>query len=88
LFRRTRFYIRRAGLQIAPARVFVSCANIEQIDSQRFNHATVTSLVHAARLKYPCVTRSVKKIQAEIAKLTPAEVRQISKWLAEYEAQL
>jgi hypothetical protein len=32
--------------------------------------------------------RSVKEIEAEIAKLTPDEVRQISKWLAEYEAEL
>jgi hypothetical protein len=32
--------------------------------------------------------RSVKEIQAEIAKLTPSEVRQVAKWLAEYEAEI
>jgi len=32
--------------------------------------------------------RSIKEIEAEIAKLTPDEVRQISKWLAEHEAEL
>jgi hypothetical protein len=31
--------------------------------------------------------RSVEEIEAEIAKLTPAEVRQVAKWLAEYEAE-
>ena len=32
--------------------------------------------------------RSVREIEAEIAKLRPDEVRQVAKWLAEYEAQL
>ena len=32
--------------------------------------------------------RSVEDIEAEIAKLNPAEVRQVAKWLAEYEAAL
>ena len=34
------------------------------------------------------VMRSVEEIEAEIAKLNPLEVRQIGKWLAEYEAKL
>ena len=32
--------------------------------------------------------QSVEEIKAEIAKLTPNEVRQIVRWLAEYEAGL
>ena len=32
--------------------------------------------------------RSIEEIEAEIAKLNPAEVRQIAKWLAEYQAEL
>jgi hypothetical protein len=32
--------------------------------------------------------RSVKEIEVEIAKLKPAEVRQVAKWLAEYQAEL
>lgn len=32
--------------------------------------------------------RSVEEIEAEIAKLTPAEVRQVAKWLAEHQAEL
>ncbi len=39
-------------------------------------------------LSYPCFMRSVEDIEAEIAKLGPAEVRQVAKWLAEYEAEL
>ena len=39
-------------------------------------------------LSYPCFMRSVEDIEAEIAKLNPAEVRQVAKWLAEYEADL
>jgi hypothetical protein len=31
--------------------------------------------------------KSVKEIQAEIAELTPAEVRQVAEWLAEYQAE-
>lgn len=46
------------------------------------------SLEAAPHLAYPCVMRSVEEIEAEIAKLTPAEVRQIVKWLAEYKAEL
>jgi hypothetical protein len=32
--------------------------------------------------------RRVEEIKAEITRLTPAEVRQVAKWLAEYEAEL
>ena len=32
--------------------------------------------------------RSVEEIEAEIAKLTPSEVRQVAEWLAEYRAEL
>jgi hypothetical protein len=32
--------------------------------------------------------RSVEEIEAEIAKLKPAQVRQVARWLAEYEARL
>jgi hypothetical protein len=32
--------------------------------------------------------RSVEEIEAEIAKLTPAEVRKVAGWLAEYQAEL
>jgi hypothetical protein len=32
--------------------------------------------------------RSVEEIEAEIAKLKPVEVRQLARWLAEYEAEL
>jgi len=32
--------------------------------------------------------RRVEEIEAEIAKLNPVEVRQVAKWLAEYEAEL
>jgi hypothetical protein len=32
--------------------------------------------------------RSVEEIEAEIAKLKPAEVRQVVRWLAEYGAEL
>jgi len=32
--------------------------------------------------------RSVEEIEAEIAKLNPADVRQVAKWLADYEAEL
>jgi hypothetical protein len=39
-------------------------------------------------LSYSCVMRSVEEIEAEIAKLKPVEVRQVAKWLAEYEAAL
>lgn len=46
------------------------------------------SLEAAPHLAYPCIMRSVKEIQAEIAKLTPSEVRQVAKWLAEYEAEI
>ncbi len=31
---------------------------------------------------------SVKEIEAEIARLKPAEIRQVAKWLAEYQAEL
>ena len=30
------------------------------------------------------IMRSVQEIEAEIAKLTPAEVRQVTKWLTEF----
>jgi len=46
------------------------------------------SLEAASHLAYPCLMRSVEEIEAEIAKLKPAEVRQVAKWLAEYEAEL
>ena len=39
-------------------------------------------------MSYPAVMRSVEEIQSEIAKLNPADVRRIAKWLAEYEADL
>jgi len=39
-------------------------------------------------LAYACFMRSIEEIEAEIAKLTPAEVRQIARWLAEYESDL
>jgi len=39
-------------------------------------------------LSYSCLMRSVEEIEAEIAQLNPAEVRQVAKWLAEYEAEL
>jgi len=45
------------------------------------------SLEAAAHLAYPCGMRSVEEIEAEIAKLTPAEVRRVAKWLAEYKAE-
>jgi hypothetical protein len=32
--------------------------------------------------------KNVEEIKAEIAKLNPVDVRQVSKWLAEYEAEL
>jgi hypothetical protein len=46
------------------------------------------SLEAAAHLAYPFVMRSVEEIEAEIAKLTPAEVHRVAKWLAKYEAEL
>ena len=46
------------------------------------------SLEAARHLAYSCVMRSVEEIQAEIAKLTPSEVRRVAKWLAEYEAEI
>jgi hypothetical protein len=39
-------------------------------------------------LSYSYFMRSVEEIKAEITKLKPAEVRQVAKWLAEYEAEL
>lgn len=39
-------------------------------------------------MTYPCVMRSVEEIKAEIAKLAPSDVRQVAKWLAEYQARL
>jgi hypothetical protein len=39
-------------------------------------------------LSYSYVMRSVEEIESEIAKLKPIEVRQVAKWLAEYEAEL
>ena len=39
-------------------------------------------------LSYSNVMRRVEEIEAEIAKLNPVEVRQVAKWLAEYEAEL
>jgi hypothetical protein len=39
-------------------------------------------------LSYSWVMRSVEEIEAEIAKLKPVEVRQVARWLAEYEAEL
>ncbi len=39
-------------------------------------------------MSYPRIMRSVEEIESEIAKLKPAEVRRIAKWLAEYEADL
>jgi len=39
-------------------------------------------------LSYSCAMRSVEEIESEIAKLKPIEVRQVAKWLAEYEAEL
>ena len=39
-------------------------------------------------LAYSCVMRSVEEIKSEIAKLTPAEVRQVAEWLAKYVAEL
>jgi hypothetical protein len=32
--------------------------------------------------------KSVKEIEAEIAELSPVDIRQIAKWLAEYESDL
>jgi hypothetical protein len=46
------------------------------------------SLEAAALMAYPSVMRSVEEIEAEIAKLTLAEVRQVAKWLAKYRAEL
>lgn len=48
----------------------------------------VMSLEAAPLLTYPCVMRSVEEIKAEIAKLTPAEVRQVARWLEEYAASI
>lgn len=48
----------------------------------------VMFFVAAAKLAYPSVMRSVEEIEAEIAKLPSAPVRQVAKWLAEYEAEL
>ncbi len=46
-------------------------------------------LLEAIKQKsYSTGMRSVEEIQSEIAKLKPAEVRRIAKWLAEYEADL
>ena len=46
------------------------------------------SLEGAPHLSYPRVMRSVEEIEAEIAKLAPAEVRRVAKWLEEYAAEL
>ena len=48
----------------------------------------VMSLEAAPHLSYPRVMRSVEEIESEIAKLAPAEVRQVAKWLEEYAAEL
>ena len=49
----------------------------------------VLSLEAAANLTYAFVMRRVEEIEAsEIANLTSAEVRQVVKWLAEYQAEL
>ena len=48
----------------------------------------VLSLEAAANLTYSCIMRRVEEIEAEIANLTSAEVRQVAKWLAEYQAEL
>lgn len=46
------------------------------------------SLEAAPHLSYPRVMRSVEEIESEIAKLAPAEVRLVAKWLEEYAAEL
>jgi hypothetical protein len=40
-----------------------------------------------AHLTYPFDMRSVEEIEAEIAKLTPAEVRKVAKWLEKFLAE-
>jgi hypothetical protein len=45
-------------------------------------------LESGAQLAYSCVMRNVEEIESEIAKLNPADLRHVSKWLAEYEAAL
>jgi hypothetical protein len=39
-------------------------------------------------LSYSCLMKSVEEIEDEIAKLKPIQVRQVAKWLAEYEAEI
>ncbi len=41
----------------------------------------------AAHLTYPFDMRSIEEIEAEIAKLTPAEVRNVAKWLEKFLAE-
>jgi hypothetical protein len=41
----------------------------------------------AAHLTYSFDMRSIEEIEAEIAKLTPAEVRKVAKWLEELLAE-
>jgi hypothetical protein len=45
-------------------------------------------LESGAGLAYLCIMKSVEEIEAEIARLNPVEVRQLSTWIAKYKAEL
>lgn len=52
------------------------------------NDCTAETLLEVSpHLAYHFVMRSVEEIEAEITKLTPAKMRQVAKWLAEYKAK-
>jgi hypothetical protein len=46
------------------------------------------SFVRALPIESYVLMRSVEEIEAEIAKLNPAAIRKVARWLAEYESKL
>jgi hypothetical protein len=47
----------------------------------------IKALEGAAYLAYPFLMRSIEEIEAEIAKLRPAEARKVAKWLEKFLAE-